>query len=125
MNRVTFTKLAAVPIMCVAVLYAGVATQGQTAPQKTTTSKAKTRQGGPRPEQSVRRGAPGASGRGRSDAKKIIAGRPYAKIDDLAKAGVPARVIEAIRQSSSAWAALRQPSPSPGPPRLRRKPRAR
>jgi competence protein ComEA len=30
-------------------------------------------------------------------AKKIVAGRPYTKVDDLAKAGIPARVIEAIR----------------------------
>jgi competence protein ComEA len=30
-------------------------------------------------------------------AKKIVDGRPYAKVDDLAKAGVPARTIEAIR----------------------------
>jgi competence protein ComEA len=30
-------------------------------------------------------------------AKRIVAGRPYAKVDDLAKAGVPARTIDAIR----------------------------
>ena len=36
-------------------------------------------------------------GVGEVTAKKIIAGRPYSKVDDLAKAGVPARVIESIR----------------------------
>jgi competence protein ComEA len=30
-------------------------------------------------------------------AKKIVDGRPYTKVDDLAKAGIPARVIEIIR----------------------------
>ena len=30
-------------------------------------------------------------------AKKIVAGRPYASVDDLAKAGVPAKTLEAIR----------------------------
>lgn len=30
-------------------------------------------------------------------ARKIIAGRPYARVDDLAKAGVPERTIEAVR----------------------------
>jgi competence protein ComEA len=36
-------------------------------------------------------------GVGEATAKKIIAGRPYSKVDDLAKAGVPARTIEGIR----------------------------
>src|SRR5262249_11231577 len=30
-------------------------------------------------------------------ARKIVAGRPYAKVDDLARAGVPERTIDAIR----------------------------
>ena len=36
-------------------------------------------------------------GVGEVTAKKIVAGRPYAKVDDLAKTGVPARTIDAIR----------------------------
>ena len=36
-------------------------------------------------------------GVGEVTARKIVAGRPYAKVDDLARAGVPARTIEAIR----------------------------
>src|SRR6185312_567212 len=36
-------------------------------------------------------------GVGAATAKKIVAGRPYASVDDLAKAGVPARTIEGIR----------------------------
>jgi competence protein ComEA len=36
-------------------------------------------------------------GVGEATAQKIIAGRPYAKVDDLAKAGVPERTIERIR----------------------------
>ena len=42
---------------------------------------------------------------GEVTAKKIIAGRPYTKVDDLAKAGVPARVIESIRSQVSVGAA--------------------
>ena len=40
MTCVTFTKLVAVPLSCVVVLSTGVATQGQTAPPKTS-AKAK------------------------------------------------------------------------------------
>ncbi len=36
-------------------------------------------------------------GVGEVTAGKIVAGRPYASIDDLAKAGIPARTIEQIR----------------------------
>src|SRR5262249_25555178 len=36
-------------------------------------------------------------GVGEVTAKKIVAGRPYGSVDDLAKAGVPARTINAIR----------------------------
>lgn len=36
-------------------------------------------------------------GVGEVTAKKIVAGRPYKSVDDLTKAGVPARTIEAIR----------------------------
>jgi len=36
-------------------------------------------------------------GVGEVTARKIVAGRPYSSIDDLAKAGVPARTVDAIR----------------------------
>jgi competence protein ComEA len=36
-------------------------------------------------------------GVGEATAKKIVAGRPYTSVNDLARAGVPARTIEAIR----------------------------
>jgi len=36
-------------------------------------------------------------GVGEATARKIVAGRPYSSIDDLAKAGVPARTVDAIR----------------------------
>ena len=36
-------------------------------------------------------------GVGAVTAKKIVAGRPYAKVDDLARAGVPAKTIEGLR----------------------------
>ena len=40
-------------------------------------------------------------GVGEATAKKIIAGRPYAAVDDLAKAGVPARTIAALRDHAT------------------------
>jgi competence protein ComEA len=36
-------------------------------------------------------------GVGEATARKIVAGRPYSSVDDLAKAGVPARTVDAIR----------------------------
>src|SRR4051812_31571665 len=36
-------------------------------------------------------------GVGEVTAKKIVAGRPYTSVDGLAKAGVPARTVDAIR----------------------------
>jgi competence protein ComEA len=36
-------------------------------------------------------------GIGEANARKIIAGRPYSSVDDLAKSGVPARTVQAIR----------------------------
>ena len=39
----------------------------------------------------------GLKGVGSATAKKIIAGRPYNSVDDLSKAGVPAKTIEAIK----------------------------
>ncbi len=36
-------------------------------------------------------------GVGEATARKIVAGRPYSSIDDLAKAGVPARTVDGIR----------------------------
>ena len=39
----------------------------------------------------------GLKGVGPATAKKIIAGRPYNSVDELSKAGVPAKTIEAIK----------------------------
>jgi competence protein ComEA len=87
-------------MMCLAVLYAGVSTQGQTAPQKTTT-KAKTAKAIVDLNKASVEELQELRGVGAVTAKKIIAGRPYAKVDDLSKAGVPARVIEGIRSQVS------------------------
>ncbi|WP_406697915.1 helix-hairpin-helix domain-containing protein [Singulisphaera sp. Ch08] len=69
-------------------------------------------------------------GVGEATAKKIVAGRPYAKVDDLAKAGVPARTIDGIRSlvtvsqapapsavetSAKAKVARKKAAPSPAP----------
>jgi len=105
MTRATFTKFAAVPLVCAAVLYTGVATLGQTAPQKTT-SKAKSAAAAVLDlNKATAEELQELRGVGEVTAKKIIAGRPYVKVDDLAKAGVPARVIESIRSQVSVGSA--------------------
>jgi hypothetical protein len=54
-------------------------------------------------------------GVGPATAKKIIAGRPYAAIGDLAKAGVPKSTIEKITSMVTVGAAAAPPPPKPTP----------
>jgi hypothetical protein len=58
-------------------------------------------------------------GVGPATAKKIIAGRPYASVADLAKAGVPKNTIEKITSMVTVGAAssapMAQPTPKPAP----------
>ena len=95
----------------------------QTAPQKTTAKEkaaAKAQSTSTRPplksSKSFRTSV-------QATAKKIIAGRPYTKVDDLSKAGIADRVITAIRskvhvgdspaKSKTKSAAADEPRPSP------------
>jgi competence protein ComEA len=55
-------------------------------------------------------------GVGPATAKKIVEGRPYAKVDDLAKAGVPARTIDAIRNMVTVAAPPAVAAPAPSAP---------
>ena len=98
MSCTNFAKLVAVPLSCVVLLSTSVATQGQTAPSKTAT-KAKTATTvvldlNKATAEELEADLPGV---GPATAKKIVSGRPYSSVDDLAKAGVPKRVIESIR----------------------------
>ena len=54
-------------------------------------------------------------GVGEATAKKIVAGRPYASVDDLAKAGVSKSTIEKLRSGAtvSGAAAVRAPATAP------------
>ena len=54
-------------------------------------------------------------GVGPGTAKKIIAGRPYASVADLAKAGVPTNTIEKITSMVTVGAASRAPAAQPAP----------
>ena len=64
-------------------------------------------------------------GVGPATAKKIIAGRPYTSVADLAKAGVPKNTIEKISSLvtvGAATSATAAPTPKPArPPRPRRR----
>ena len=97
MKRANFAKLAVVPVMAAAVLLTGVAIQAQTAPQKTTAKEKAAAKATIDLNKATAEELEELPGVGPATAKKIIAGRPYTKVDDLAKAGVPARVITSIR----------------------------
>jgi competence protein ComEA len=51
-------------------------------------------------------------GVGEATAKKIVAGRPYASVDDLAKAGVSKSAIEKLRSSATLSGAATAPAPA-------------
>ena len=78
------------------VVLTGIAIQAQTAPQKTT-AKEKAAAATVDLNKATVEELEELPGVGPATAKKIVAGRPYTKVDDLAKAGVPARVITSIR----------------------------
>ena len=95
MKRPIFVKFAVVPMMAALVLLTGVAIEAQTAPQQKTTAKEKAATVDL--NKATAEELEELPGVGPATAKKIIAGRPYTKVDDLAKAGIPERVITAIR----------------------------
>jgi competence protein ComEA len=51
-------------------------------------------------------------GVGETTAKKIVAGRPYSSVDDLAKAGVSKSTIEKLRSSVTVGGAAAAPAPA-------------
>lgn len=105
MNRVTFTKFVAVPLASLAVLSVGAAIQGQTAPPKSASkAKASAKVLLDLNKATVDELEEQLSGVGPATAKKIVAGRPYSSVDDLAKAGVSQRVIDGIRDQVSVGA---------------------
>jgi len=65
-------------------------------------------------------------GVGEATAKKIIAGRPYKSVDELTKAGVPAKTVDSLKPLVTAGAAAapaapaavapKAPAPAPTPP---------
>jgi competence protein ComEA len=105
MFRAIFTKFVAVPLACFAVLSAGATIQGQTAPTKSAPkAKATTKVLLDLNTATVDELEEHLSGVGPATAKKIVAGRPYSSVDDLAKAGISNRVIESIRDQVSVGA---------------------
>jgi competence protein ComEA len=98
MNRVNFTKFAVVALVSATVLLTGAIIEAQTAPQKKTPAKEKAAAAATIDlNKATAEELEELPNVGPATAKKIVAGRPYTKIDDLAKAGIPARVITAIR----------------------------
>ena len=55
----------------------------------------------------------GLKGVGPATAKKIIEGRPYKSVDELSKAGVPAKTVESLKPFVMAGPAAPAPPPSP------------
>jgi competence protein ComEA len=55
----------------------------------------------------------GLKGVGPATAKKIIEGRPYKSVDDLTKAGVPAKTLESLKPFVMIGSAVPPPPPSP------------
>jgi hypothetical protein len=87
---------------------------GQAAPPKSTGAKAPaTTVNLNTGSQSDLEGLPGV---GPATAKKIIAGRPYASVADLAKAGVPKRTIDKISSMVTVGATGAAPAPPPPAP---------
>ncbi len=97
MNIPNLMKLAVVPFVGAVVVVTGVAIQAQTAPQKTTAKEKAAQADTIDLNKATAEELEELPSVGPSTSKKIIAGRPYSKVDDLAKAGIPARVITAIR----------------------------
>ncbi len=97
MTRATFAKLAVAPVLSAAVLLTGVAIAAQTAPQKTTAKEKAAAKATIDLNKATAEELEELPNVGPATAKKIIAGRPYAKVDDLSKAGIAERVITAIR----------------------------
>ena len=111
MNRRTVSGFLALAIGLALPAFAG-----QAAPAKTASAKA--------PAAVVNLNSASQSdlealpGVGPATAKKIIAGRPYASVADLAKAGVPKNTIEKITSMvtvGAASSAAAQPAPKPAP----------
>src|SRR6476660_4119903 len=101
-------------VACALPAFAGQAAASKTAPAKAPAAAVNLNTA----SQSDLEALPGV---GPATAKKIIAGRPYTTIADLAKAGVPKNTIEKITSmvtvgaASSAAAAAPAPRPAPAP----------
>jgi competence protein ComEA len=96
MSSKSFSRLIAAPVVAALFLTACAAIQGQTAPQKKTAKKAAAvlLDLNSASVDDLEENLPGV---GPATAKKIVAGRPYSTVDDLAKIGISDRVIEGIR----------------------------
>ena len=101
MKRATIAKLAVAPLIGAAVLLTGVAIEAQTAPQKTTAKEKAAAKATIDLNKATAEELEELPNVGPATAKKIVAGRPYTKVDDLAKAGIAERVITAIRTQGS------------------------
>jgi competence protein ComEA len=94
MSRPRFIKLLAILPSCALLVVALAETRAQTQPPKAKGAAKIVLDLNKATAEELEADLPGV---GPATAKKIVAGRPYAKVDDLAKAGVSARIIAGIR----------------------------
>lgn len=120
MNRAPFTILLFVPFSCAALFAMSLDARAQTTSSKSSKSKTAAKVSLDLNKATAEELEADLPGVGPATAKKIIAGRPYTKIDDLAKAGVSARIIEGIRPYVTVGGAMAD-SPKSGASRSTKK----
>jgi competence protein ComEA len=120
-------RLSAIALVVAVVLGAQSAVRGQAAPKSSDTAKAKAKlKEAAKAKLDLNKAtedelADTLPGVGPATAKKIVEGRPYSTVDDLAKAGVSAKVIDGIRSMVTVGPATAAGEKTEGQPKTKAK----